>query len=75
MIPGSQPWTLLNHDTFFLDHIQPGSSHDPLIERLSQRIRVDQAAPRGVDDQDAGPAFAESLAIQEVIGCRSQRRV
>src|SRR5271165_4420369 len=47
----------LNHDAFFFDDIQSRSSHDPLIERLYERIGVDQAASRSVDDQHAGTAF------------------
>src|SRR5678815_60174 len=62
-------------DAFILEHIEAGATDLSAIERFAQRLRVDERAAGGVDDQHATFASAEGLAIEQVVILRGERGV
>ena len=63
----------IRHHPFFFDHVQAGSGNGPVIKRLDERVSIDQVSTSGIDDENAVATIAKRLAIQKVIGRRSQR--
>ena len=66
---------LLPDEAVLFQHVEPRAADLPGIERLQQRVGIDQAAPRRVDDDYSPPAAGERVTIEEVVGFRQQRNV
>ncbi len=55
--------------------VQPGAGQLLLLQRLDQRLLVDDAAARGIDEIDMGPQQPDPAPVDQILALRIARRV
>ena len=69
---------LFFRENFFpLENIQPGTSQNPLVQCPDQRFRVDQLAPRRIDQQGPALELVDVVRPDQMVrrrACRSMER-
>ena len=60
--------------SFWID-VEAGRTERACLERVGERLRVDERAPRGVDEQSFGPDQLELASADQVTGLVAGGRV